>query len=102
MTMRRLKAFLLVTALIATLSGVAALAQDHDRDDYNYNHRDNDDYNWGHNRNNDAREYGFHQGYRDGWYNGRNTRVQRGGYNYGIRPDDDRGYQSWMGPRGRY
>ena len=103
--MRRIKAFLLAMALVATLSGVAAMAQDRDRDrdDYNYQHRDNDDYRWGRNQTADAREYGFHQGYRDGWYNGRNARNSRWNYNNNnVRPDDDRNYQSWMGPKGQY
>jgi hypothetical protein len=100
--MRSWKGILLVTMLIAALSGVAAFAQDRDDDDYYRHGRDNDNYRWGQNQNADAREHGYHQGYRDGWYNGRNARNSRWNYSQGVRPDDDRNYQNWMGPKGQY
>jgi hypothetical protein len=85
-----------------TLSGVTAFAQDRDDDDYYRHHRDSDDYSWGQDQNHDAREYGYHQGYHDGWFNGRQARTNRWDRDDRIRPDDDRNYQGWMGPKGQY
>jgi hypothetical protein len=109
--MNKIKAILLAMAMVVTLSGLA-LAQgnydDRNRDyrdrgnnDYRGNHQDNDNYTWGQNRNNDAREYGFHNGYRDGWNQGRAARMRRGSYNYGGSSDTN-GYNRYMGPRGQY
>jgi len=120
--MKKIKGILLAMALVATLSGWAVTqdrdyrddenhgqARDRD-DDYRGNHRDENDYRWGRDRNADAREYGYHNGYRAGWYQGRTLRTNRGAYgswgngqwgNSNHR-DDNEGYQSWMGPRGLY
>jgi len=114
--MKKLKGILLAMAMVAMLSGMA-LAQgyqgrDYDRDnDYRGNHREDNNYRWGRDRNNDAREYGYHNGYRAGWNQGRNIRMSRGTYgnwgggqwgsSNGIQSDTN-GYQRWMGPQGQY
>jgi len=119
--MRKIKAILLAMAMVATLSGLA-VAQHRDRDyddddryqrdnDYRTDHHDTDNYRWGRDRNNDAREYGFHNGYRAGFFQGRRVRNDRGGYgnwnrgrwgNQNNRVDDTTGYQGYMGPQGQY
>jgi hypothetical protein len=120
--MKKIKVILLALAMVATLSALA-VAQNRDyRDDNRYqgrdenndyrgNHRDDNNYAWGRDRNGDAREYGYHNGYRAGWYQGRTVRTNRGTYgnwgngqwgNTNYRDDDMNGYQSWMGPRGQY
>jgi len=119
--MKKIKGILLAMAMVATLSGLA-VAQNRDYrddnrnqrdDDYRSNHRDDNNYRWGRDRNTDAREYGFHNGYRAGWYQGRTIRSNRGSYgNWGngqwgnnngrYRSNDTDGYERWMGPRGQY
>lgn len=92
--MRMFKVFLLAAAMVMAFGSVA-LAHDE--------HRDNDR-RWGRDRNADAQEYGYHNGYRDGFLHGRDDRSRREGYD---RRDNnyrraDRGYESYMGPRGQY
>jgi len=122
--MRKIKAFLLAFAMVATLSSLAAAQRDYRDDDryrdnddrnrnqnnednYRYGH-DNDNYRWGRNRNSDAREAGFRNGYREGYNRGRNVRTtnrNRYGNNNDWRRDridDTRGYSSNMGPQGQY
>lgn len=124
MMFKKIRSILLTTALVAAMSGLALAQRDDDDRD---NHRDNDrsthsqDSNrqWGQNRNADAREYGFHNGYRAGFIRGRNFRNTRGnngiynngGYNNGgynnngygrERMNDTDGYQTSMGSRGQY
>ncbi|HSE49345.1 MAG TPA: hypothetical protein VLA96_09085 [Terriglobales bacterium] len=92
--MKRMKAFLLVMAMVA---GMGTLALAHDE------HQDRDR-RWGNDRNADAQEYGYHNGYRDGFRHGQQDRYQRAGYDYRDRnfKRGDRGYESYMGPRGQY
>ena len=118
--MKRIKVMLLAMAMFATLSGLA-VAQNRDYrddnryqgrdDDYRGNHRDDDNYRWGRDRNNDAREYGYHNGYRAGWSQGRSIRMNRGRYgswgngqwgNSNGNQSDTNGYERWMGSRGQY
>jgi hypothetical protein len=106
--MTKFKALLLSSALLMVLGGLA-MAQDRDnddrysrdRDDYRNDHHDNDNHQWGRDRDADSREYGFHNGYRDGWNTGRDAHAQRGDRDY-RRNDDSNGYQDWMGSRGQY
>lgn len=92
--MKSMKALLLAAAMVMAV-GTVALAHDE--------HRDNDR-RWGNDRNSDAQEYGFHNGYRDGFRHGRHDRYQREGYD--LRDSNwrqaDRGYERSMGPRGQY
>ncbi|MDP9268778.1 MAG: hypothetical protein M3P27_10710 [Acidobacteriota bacterium] len=118
--MKKIKVILLAMAMVATLSGLA-VAQNRDyrddnraqgqNDDYRGNHREDNNYRWGRDRNNDAREYGYHNGYRAGWSQGRTIRTSRGRYgnwnnggwgsSNGAQSDTS-GYQRWMGPQGQY
>jgi hypothetical protein len=92
--MKSSKAILLAIAMVIGL-GTVAVAHDEHQDN---NRR------WGRDRNADAIEYGYHNGYRDGFRHGQNDRSRRAGYD---RRDNnyrraDNGYQSYMGPRGQY
>jgi hypothetical protein len=104
--MNKIKAILLAMAMVVTLSGLA-LAQGNYNDnnrgnnDYRGNHQDNGNRQWGQDRNGDAREYGYHNGYRDGWSQGRSARTRRGSYNYGG-SNNTNGYDRYMGPQGQY
>jgi len=106
--MTKFKAILLASAMLVALGGLA-IAQDRDnddrysrdRDDYRNDHREYDNYQWGRDRNADSREYGFHNGYRDGWNSGRDARGQRRDRDYRSN-NDTNGYQDWMGSRGQY
>jgi hypothetical protein len=114
MMIKRIKAILLTTALVAAMSGLAVAQngdyRDNDRgNDNRGNHDQDSNRQWGQNRNADAHEYGFHNGYRAGFDRGRNfrnTRGNNGGYNNdGYRRDrmnDADGYQASMGARGQY
>jgi len=102
--MRKLNAFLLAGAMAATLSSMAVAQNDrHYEDNYRY-HRDSDDYRFGRNSNNDAREYGFRNGYRDGYNRGRYAGNDRYRNNQGWRGqiNDTRGYERSMGAQGQY
>jgi len=124
MMIKRIKTILLTAALVAAVSGLA-VAQNGDYNDNNRGNHDQDsNRQWGQNRGADAREYGFHNGYRAGFdraRNFRNTRGNNGGYNnndgynngnnngdynndgYGRnRMNDTDGYQTSMGSRGQY
>jgi len=52
----------------------------------------------------EARQHGYEHGYRDGFHHGREDRERRAGYDF--RNDDykhgDRGYEKYMGDKGRY
>ena len=93
MRIKRIKALLLTTALVVAVSGVAVAQNDNDRDDNRGNHEQDSNRQWGQNRNADAREYGFHNGYRAGFERGRNrhnTSDNNSGYNNGNSSDNDR------------
>lgn len=92
--MKSIKAFLLAFAMVMGL-GTVALAHDEHQDN---NRR------WGRDRNADAQEYGYHNGYRDGFRHGQVDRSRRAGYDRNDKNyrRGDNGYQSHMGPRGQY
>ena len=82
-----------VAALAAATITVAAgsLAWGQDRDDYYYRGHD------------EAREHGYKSGYRDGFDKGQYD-AQRG-HRFKFKNDDwedSRGFEHWMGSKGRY
>ncbi|MDP9267367.1 MAG: hypothetical protein M3P27_03460 [Acidobacteriota bacterium] len=85
--MNKMKTILLAMATVGILSGLAIAQNNGDYRDnqgngnYSGNHRDSDNYAWGQNRNTDAREYGFHNGYRDGFNQGRMNRANNNNRN---------------------
>jgi hypothetical protein len=115
--MKSMKTILLAMAMVAALSGVAlAQGRDYNEND-RWDHSRDRDRRWGNDRNADAREYGFHNGYRDGWRQGRMNRARtyrnndrrygnndryRNNRGYSTRINDESGYQSAMGPKGQY
>ena len=78
----------LVLAVTVVLSGLALA---HDDDDYR-------------GQGVDARQYGYQQGYRDGYDHGRADRFRRAGYNFHSEAWEhpDRGYEKYMGSKWQY
>jgi len=78
---------------VALVFGSVGWAQD-------YGRYDNDDY---YNRHDEAREHGYRNGYRDGYQRGQ-VDAERGRH-FKFKNDDwedSRGYEHWMGDKGRY
>jgi len=96
MIRNRIRYWLRVSLLSATASllfGSLAWAQD-------YGRHDNDDY---YNRRDDATQQGYRNGYRDGRTRGQYDAER--GRRFKFKTDDwedSRGYEHWMGDKGRY
>jgi len=90
--LRRMRMAALAVALTLAFGGLA-LAHDND---------DDDDYYRGNPA--QARQYGYQQGYSDGFRHGREDRAENGGYDF--RSEDwehaNRGYANRMGPYGQF
>jgi len=80
-----------MATLAATLAvGLGSIAWAQDRDDYNYRH-------------DQAREQGYKRGYDDGARAGQSDRERGRRFNFKNDDwEDSRGYEHWMGSKGRY
>ena len=82
----------LLAATVSLMFGAVSWAQ--------YGRYDDDDY---YNRRDEAREQGYRNGYRDGYRKGQDDADR--GRRFKFKNDDwedSRGYEHWMGDKGRY
>jgi hypothetical protein len=83
----------LLAAAACLMTGSLAWGQD-------YGRYDNDDY---YNRRDDASEQGYRNGYRDGSRRGQSDADRGRRFNFKNDDwEDSRGYEHWMGNKGRY